>query len=58
MKDKIKEKTEKLQQIVNQVNQGKNQIAQLEQEAIMIQGELRILAELDAEKEADKPKEE
>lgn len=50
MKKKSEEKTQKLQDIVNQINQLRNQISQLETEGLMIQGELRLLKELEAEK--------
>ena len=53
MKEKIQENEQKLQQMINQINLGKQQISQLEQEALKVQGRIELLREL----EADKPKE-
>lgn len=56
MKEKIEEKTKKLQQIIATINHHKNQISQLESEGLMIQGEIRLLRqmELDSSVEAEK----
>ena len=54
MEKKIEEKIKKLQQVIDSINKGRNQIAQLEQEGLMLQGELRVLKELEAEKEVEK----
>ncbi len=50
MKLKIEEKTKKLQQIIEAINQSKQRLIQLEQEGLMIQGEIRLLKELETEK--------
>ncbi len=50
MEQKIEEKTKKLQQIIDTIANGRQKISQLEQEGLMIQGELRLLKELEAEK--------
>lgn len=54
MEEKIKEKTEKLQQIIEAIGNSRQQISKLEQEGLMIQGEIRMLNELEADK--SKPK--
>ncbi len=56
MEEKIKQKTEKLQNIIKQINVRKNEISQLDQEGLMIQGELRLLNELKLEKSKSKKK--
>lgn len=57
MKEKIEEKTKKLQQIIDAINNSRQQIAKWEQEGLMLQGELRVLNELEQEKvkETKKP---
>lgn len=55
MKQKIEEKTKRLQQIIDTISNGRQQIAQLEQEGLMLQGELRLLNELEAENSEKKP---
>lgn len=58
MKQKIEEKTKKLEQIIEAINEYRSQIIKLEKEGLMLQGELRILNELEIEKtQAEKPKE-
>jgi hypothetical protein len=57
MENKIKEKTEKLQEVINQINAARNQISLLEKEGLMIKGELRLLDELKLkETEQKKPR--
>ena len=58
MKQKIEEKTKRLQQIIDTISNGRQQIAKLEQEGLMLQGELRLLKELEIEKEEEKVEEE
>lgn len=50
MKKKIEEKTAEFKLILEQINSGRSQMSKLEQEALMIQGELRLLKELEQEK--------
>lgn len=50
METKIKEKTENLKEIIEMINQKRNQITQLETEGLMIQGEIRLLREQEDEK--------
>lgn len=50
MKQKIEEKTKKLQQIIETINNGRNQINELEKEGLMIQGEIRLLKQMESEK--------
>ena len=50
MKQKLEEKTKKLRQLINTITNGRQQLAQLEQEALMLQGEIRLLKEMELEK--------
>ena len=59
MKEKIEEREKKLQQIISTINQYENQTGQLKSEALMIQGALRVLHEIneDSDKKLEVKKE-
>lgn len=56
MKKLIEEKTKNLTDIISKINQYSNEIKKLENEGLMVQGELRILNKLESEKTNPKKK--
>ena len=53
MDKKMEEKTIKLQNALNRVAHLESQLIQVKQESLLIQGEMRLLDELQREEEAD-----
>ena len=51
MEKKLDEKVKELQAKVDMINGGRNQIQQLEREALILQGEIKMLQELIAEED-------
>jgi hypothetical protein len=49
MKDRIKAEIEELNNIVREINNGKQQISRLEGQALTMQGRIQMLKELEAE---------
>jgi hypothetical protein len=49
MKERIVEETMKFETLANQINDGKRQIAQMEDTALIIKGRINMLQELDKE---------
>ena len=53
MKERIEAEMEKLQKLTNNINQGKQQMAQMEQTALIMQGRINMLQELEQEEKVE-----
>lgn len=52
MEERLEEKMKELKQKIDLINGGRNQIQQLEREALVLQGEIKMLNELIKEEPA------